>query len=162
LEFGAVNETACTVMSMNAGHAMVAAVGFVTVALSSGCGSSTPPTKSSDVSIKEAVVRGVSEIGDSEDRKRLEGRLVQTLTRLRATRASTAVDRRARRLAIEGFAATLQGVKSERAFYERDSGNLPAATRDATRAYRSRKRGANFLRAAGRALGIRIGSLDGY
>ncbi len=43
-----------------------------------------------------------------------------------------------------------------------DSGKLEAAVRDAKRGDRFLKRGATLLRAAGLALGVRIGSVNGY
>jgi hypothetical protein len=43
-----------------------------------------------------------------------------------------------------------------------DSGNLSGATRDAMQTVHSRTQGAKLLRAAGRVLGLRLGSLDGY
>jgi hypothetical protein len=56
----------------------------------------------------------------------------------------------------------LRGVEAVIAFVENDSGNIAAATRDAKRADRFLKRGADQLRAAGRVLGTRIGDVDGY
>ncbi len=76
-------------------------------------------------------------------------------------RAPTAAVRRAKELAIQGFGSTLKGVESEIAFHENDSGEVAAATRDAARALRFLKRGARQLRAAGRILGVRVGTLKG-
>ena len=67
-----------------------------------------------------------------------------------------------RELALQGFEATLKGVRSQLDFSENDSGEVAAATRDAKRADRYLRRGANLLRAAGQALGVRIGELNGY
>ena len=75
---------------------------------------------------------------------------------------TTARARRARELALRGFAATLEGTRSQLAFSENDSGEVAAATRDAKRADRYLTRGANWLRAAGKVLGVRIGELNGY
>jgi hypothetical protein len=79
-----------------------------------------------------------------------------------AAHAATPAGRRARRLALAGFTWTLRGIESKRAFYENDSGNVAAATRDAMRELRSLTRGAKLLRAAGRALGVNVGTLAGY
>jgi hypothetical protein len=57
---------------------------------------------------------------------------------------------------------TLKGVDAQLDFIENDSGNIETAVRDARRANRYRKRGANFLRAAGHAFGINLGKLRGY
>ena len=68
----------------------------------------------------------------------------------------------ARRVALMGFELTRKGVRSQIDFSENDSGNVAAATRDARRADRYLKGGANRIRIAGLALGIRIRELDGY
>ena len=115
-----------------------------------------------DTAVEQELLRGVAQIGATHDRKKLRAQLTRTLTQLRRTRASTADGRRARKLAIQGFESTLEGVKSLIDFDENDSGNIEAATRDAKRADRYLKRGANQLRAAGAALGVRIGDLNGY
>jgi hypothetical protein len=47
-------------------------------------------------------------------------------------------------------------------FGENDSGEVAAATRDAERADRYLRRGASWSRAAGQALGVQIGELNGY
>jgi Fic family protein len=125
---------------------------LVLLALAAGCGSST----SSDTSIKKHLLRGVAQIRTTRDRAELHAKLVRTLASLRRDRASTAAERRARTLAIEGFEATLKGVRSQLDFVENDSGNVAAATRDARRADRYLALGASRLRAAGAALGIRI------
>lgn len=70
--------------------------------------------------------------------------------------------RTGRRLAIEGFASTLQGLNAQLDLLDNDSGNLEAAVRDAAKADRYRKRGAKLLRAAGRAFDIEVGELKGY
>jgi hypothetical protein len=117
-----------------------------------------------DASVKQELLRGLAQIRRSNpaNRRALQTELRQTLARLRSVRASTAAGRRARALAIQGFESTLEGVKSQLAFSENDSGNIEAATRDAKRADRYLGLGANRLRAAGRALGARVGELDGY
>jgi hypothetical protein len=65
-------------------------------------------------------------------------------------------------LALRGFEATLRGVQARINFHENDSGNIEAATRDARRANVELSRGAKLLRAAGRLLDTRVGSLNGY
>lgn len=133
---------------------------LLALALLAGCGSSKSEVTSSDASIKAHLVRGVAQIRNERDRKTLHAQLVRTLAALQGEPASTDSVRRARRLAIQGLAATLNGVRSELAFAENDRGNIEAATRDAKRAYFYRVRGAKLLRAAGRMLGVRIGKLN--
>ena len=123
--------------------------------LAAGCGSS----HATDSPVKRDLLRGVARIRTTHDPKTLQAELRRTLASLRRERGSTAAERRARRLALEGFAAELKGVRSLLDFTENDSGNVAAATRDAIRADRFRARGASSLRAAGRVLGVRIGSL---
>ena len=115
-----------------------------------------------DTAVKQELLRGVAQIRATNDRRKLQALLTRTLARLRHTRGSTADGRRARELAVQGLESTLEGLKSLIDFDENDSGNIEAATRDAKRADRFLKRGANRLRAAGSALGIRIGDLNGY
>jgi hypothetical protein len=95
-------------------------------------------------------------------KRKLHAEIVRTLAHLRRDRTSTAGERRGRTLAIRGFAVTLRGIESELDFIENDSGNIDAATRDALRADRSRRRGAELLRAAGRVFGLQFGRLHGY
>ena len=76
--------------------------------------------------------------------------------------ATTVSARRGRELALQGFEATLKGIRSQLDFSENDSGEVAAATRDAKRADRYLRRGANWLRAAACAFGVRIGELNGY
>jgi hypothetical protein len=118
--------------------------------------------RTDDASVKRELLRGVAQIRSAHDRRRLEVELKATLARLRRTRGSTADGRRARGLAIDGLESTLRGVESLIAFEENDSGNIAAATRDAKRADRFLARGADQLRAAARALGTRLGDVNGY
>jgi hypothetical protein len=138
------------------------AVWLIALVLVGGCGHSTPASGRPDVSIKQDLLRGVQQIRASHDRKTLHAELIRTLTRLRRAQGATATTRRGRELAVQGFEATLKGVESEIAFDENDSGEVAAATRDATRATRYLTRGANRLRAAGRALGVQIGEITGH
>ena len=129
-----------------------------------GCAStkSASSVTASDAAIREDILLGVVQIRGSQDARKLRGKLLHTLEQLRGDRGSTAAGRKGRRLAIEGFASTLKGVDARLDFAENDSGNIEAAVRDAKRADRYLKRGANFLRAAARAVGVRIGKLNGY
>jgi hypothetical protein len=123
-----------------------------------GCGSS----RDSDTAVKETLERGVEQIGAPQTTKQLHDDLVRTLATLRTQRASTAASRTAKRLAIEGFSWTLRGVEARLEITTNDSGNLEASVHDATRADRDMRKGAGYLRAAGRALGLRIGRLNGF
>jgi hypothetical protein len=122
-----------------------------------GCGSS-----GSDTAIRKVLERGVAQIGEPQTAKQLHDDLERTLARLRSERASTATGRKARTLAIQGFNWMLKGVEARLEITRNDSGNLEASVRDAKRADRDMSRGASFLRAAGRAVGIRIGKLNGF
>ena len=122
-----------------------------------GCGSSGSAT-----AIRKTLERGVAQIGEPQTAKQLHDDLERTLARLRSERASTATGRKARTLAIQGFNWMLKGVEARLEITRNDSGNLEASVRDAKRADRDLSRGAGFLRAAGRAVGIRIGKLNGF
>jgi hypothetical protein len=98
----------------------------------------------------------------TRDRRKLHAELVRLVEHLRRAHATTASARRGRELALQGFEATLQGTRSQLDFIENDSGNVAAATRDAKRADHYLRLGATRLRAAGQALGVRIGELNGY
>jgi hypothetical protein len=132
------------------------------LALVSGCRPSAPAVGRADLSIKQDLLRGVREIRVTRDRTKLHAELVHLLAHLRRAHGTTASARRGRVLALQGFEATLKGIRSQLDFSENDSGEVAAATRDAKRADRYLRRGANWLRAAGRALGVRIGELNGY
>ena len=125
--------------------------GFVALALLAGCGSSKPS------SAKDDFIRGIEQIRSSHNAKELHAQLVPTLAALRRRPAAPG-----RRLAIQGFAATLQGVDAQIDLIENDSGELEAAARDSRRGNRYRERGSDLLRRAGRAFGIRVGTLGGY
>jgi len=135
---------------------------LVSLAVAGGCGSSTSGVGTVDASIRHDLLTGVAQIRATHDRKKLYGELTLVLASLHRDRGSTPSARRARALAIQGFEATLRGVRSQLDFSENDSGEVAAATRDAMRADRFLTRGANRLRAAGRALGIHIGTLNGF
>jgi hypothetical protein len=138
------------------------ALGLVGLVLVGGCGSSAPAAARDDLSIEQDLLRGVREIRVTRDRKALQRRLTHLVTHLRRMQGTTAGARRGRELALQGFGATLEGVRSQLDFSENDSGEVAAATRDAKRADRYLRRGANLLRSAGKALGVRVGELNGY
>jgi hypothetical protein len=127
------------------------AAAFAVVAIVVGCGSSSSPA------VRDEFVRGIEQIRGSHDAKKLHTQLGQMLANLRRSNATPG-----RRLAIQGFAATRRGVQAQVDLIENDSGNLEAAVRDAAEADRYRTRGANLLRAAGRALDLSVGELGGY
>jgi len=114
------------------------------------------------VSIEQDLLRGVGEIRGTRDREKLHAELVHLLAHLRRAHGTTASARRGREFALREFEATLKGVRSQLDFSENDSGEVAAATRDAKRADRYLRRGASWLRAAGRAFGLRVGELNGY
>jgi hypothetical protein len=127
-----------------------------------GCASSSAPDDAvKGGSVKRDLLQGITQMRSTHDYEKLRARVARTITRLRQDRASTAAERRAKALAIQGFGSTLKGLESEIAFHENDSGEVAAATRDAARAFRFLKRGASQLRAAGRILGVRVGALNG-
>ena len=140
----------------------IAALVLMSLGLFTGCASSTPTENTANGELRAAVLRGVAQIRGTHDEVKLRVTVLHTLAHLRSVRASTPADVDAQRLAMRGFASTLRGIESRLAFTQNDSGNVEAATRDAKRADRSLKEGANLLRAAGRKLGIEVGSLDGY
>lgn len=135
--------------------AATVAVGLAVLALLAGCHSS------SNAELRAVVADGVSELSVPQDYERLRDMLRQTIARLRSVHVP-ADDDRAQRLALRGFTAMLRGVESRIAFAKNDSGNVEAATRDARRGDRWFKAGAALLRAAGRELGVEVGSLKGY
>ena len=122
-----------------------------------GCGSD-----SSSDAVKDDLQAGVARIRATHDKKKLRAALVRTVAKLHRDEAADDADRRARALAIQGFAWTVKGIDSQIDFVENDRGNIEAATRDAKRAYSSLTRGANRLRAAGRVFGLQFGRLNGY
>jgi hypothetical protein len=147
---------------MKRGLVTVTALGLTSLALFAGCGSSKTTENAANAELKASFRRGVAQIRRTPDEEKLQGKLLRTLVDLRSHRAATHVEERARTLAIRGFASTLRGVERRLAFDRNDRGNVEAATRDARRADRFFKKGADLLRAAGRALDVEVGSLNGY
>jgi hypothetical protein len=137
------------------------AAALTALVLVCGCGASRSAV-SADAAIKSDLLRGVGDIRSTIDRKTLAAQLGRVIASLRGERGSTASVERARRAAVEGFELTRTGVGSQIDFSENDSGEVAAATRDARRADRYLGRGAGLIRRAGQALGIHIGTLDGY
>jgi len=140
---------------MQRAFAPVVALGLVFLP---GCGAST----SSDGAVRTTLERGVAQIRAPQAENQLHDHLVRTLAHLRSERASSTNGRRGRTLAIRGFTSTLRGIDARLEMARNDSGNLEASVRDARRADRDLRRGARFLRAAGRAFGISIGKLNGF
>ena len=134
--------------------ALVAALGVMVLA---GCGSST-----ADTAIRKTFESGVAQLSEPQTDKQLHDQVVRTLRRLHGERASTATGQRAKTLAVRGFTWMLRGSKARLDLTTNDSGNLEASVRDATRADREMREGARFIRAAGRALGARVGELNGF
>jgi hypothetical protein len=134
-----------------------AATACVLLALPAGCGSS-----GSDAAVRATFRHGIEQIRTSAGATALRQHLRHTLADLRGEQASSDTARRGRRLAIAGFEQTLEGVDAQIDFSENDSGELEAAARDAMRAERHKKRGADLLQAAGRALNVPVGRLPGY
>lgn len=138
------------------------ALGLAGIALVSGCGSSAPEPGPADLTVEQDLLRGVSEIRTTRDRRKLHAELVRLLAHLRRTHPTSPSARRGRALALQGFEATLAGTRSQLDFSENDSGEVAAATRDAKRADRYLRLGATRLRAAGEVFGIRVGEINGY
>jgi hypothetical protein len=136
-----------------------AALALSAVLVACGCGSSVNPSTGE---LQGAVRQGVADVRSTSDMESLRPRLLATLARIRALRGGDPASRRARILALRGFGLTLRGVESRLAFERNDSGEVAAATRDAVRADRYLSRGAELLRAAGRLLGVPVGTLNGY
>ena len=121
-----------------------------------------PAAEASDAAVERDLARGVAQIRTTHSRPVLVTRLAATLKRLRADTASTAAGRMGRTLAIQGFTWTRRGIRTQLDLVANDSGNIEAAVRDAVRADKQLDRGARLLRAAGRALGVRVGRINGH
>ena len=127
---------------------MRTAAAALTLVLLAGCGSSSS-------AVERDLRRGMTQIRITHDAKTLRAELRGTLAKLERDPASGSAERRAQALAIRGLEATLTGLESLIDFYDNDSGNIEAATRDALRANRFRARGARLLAAARRVLANR-------
>ena len=124
---------------------MRAAAATLAVLLLAACGSSTS-------AVERDLRRAMTQIRTTHDAKKLRSELRATLARLRRDRPSGPAEGRARVLAVRGVEETLRGVQGRIDFFDNDSGNVEAATRDALRESRGMARGARLLRAASRAL----------
>jgi hypothetical protein len=131
--------------------------GSVLLLALSGCGSST----TSDAA-KHTFLDGVAEIRHTPSAETLRGQLLKTIRELREADPSAGGERRGKTLALKGFAWTVRGMEARIEIRVNDSGNLEASVNDAKRADRYLKKGADLLRAAGRAFGVRIGELNGH
>jgi hypothetical protein len=123
--------------------------------------STAAPAAASDTTLKRTFVRGIAQVRAPLAPARRDAELRRTLRRLRGDTPSTATGSRGRRLAVDGFTWMRRRAQAQLALIRNDSGNIEAAIRDAKRADRCLERGATLLRAAGRALGVRVGKLDG-
>lgn len=122
-----------------------------------GCGSST-----ASGAAKQVFLDGVAQVRHTASAEKLQAQLTQTIGRLRAADASGAAYRRGKTLALRGFGWTRKGAEARIEISVNDSGNLEASVHDAKRADRYLNRGADLLRQAGRAFGVRIGRLNGH
>lgn len=122
------------------------------------CGSGA----ASEPAVKTQLLEAVAAIRDNPDYRAVRSKLTRKLARLERLRVTTPDERRAKALALRGLRWAVRGLGAQIEFVENDSGNLPAATEDAKRADRAWKRAAQLLRAAGRALDVEIGLLNGY
>jgi hypothetical protein len=105
---------------------------------------------------------GVAQIRTAQPSRALRNQLARTLSRLHKEHPSAGEDRRGKALAIRGFTLTLGGIQARLDMAAKDSGKLEAAVRDARRSDRYLNRGAEVLRAAGRALDVPVGVLNGH
>jgi hypothetical protein len=133
----------------------------IILAVGIAAGTLVAPAGASDATVKAAFVRGVAQIRGSPDATKLAEQLARTLVRLRADRGSTVLGLRGRGFAIQGFAWTLKGIRTQVDLVANDSGNIEAAIRHAKQADRYLDTGADYLRSAGRAFGVRVGKLNG-
>jgi hypothetical protein len=115
----------------------------------------------SDDAVRKTFTSGLAQIASTPDPSRLEAKLTATIRDLEGERPDSAASRRGRTLALAGFRSTLRSVETQLSMRTHDSGNLEAAVRDAKRADRYLNRGARLLRAAGRDLGVRVGTVNG-
>jgi hypothetical protein len=122
-----------------------------------GCGSST----ASDPA-KQVFLDGVAQVRHTAGAEKLHAQLRRTIGRLRAANPSGTAGRRGKALALRGFGWTLKGAEARIEIRLNDSGNLEASVHDARRADRYLNRGADLLRRAGAAFGVRIGRLNGH
>lgn len=114
----------------------------------------------SESSLEDDFAAGIAQLGGTRDYPKLHAQVTRTLASLRGDEVSGAGERRAKGLALRGFAWVRRGFESRIAFVQNDSGNVEAATRDAKRADRSLRHGSALLRTAGGILGVDVAVLD--
>jgi len=124
-----------------------AAAALTALAVAAGCGGAGDD-------LRAHFERGIADIRTLRGPD-LRASLTATIARIRDDSGP------GRELALQGFAATRRGVQAQIDLQVRDSGRLEGAVRDARLSDRYLNKGARLLRAAGRALGIRVGSLNG-
>ena len=119
------------------------------------------PASASDETVRQSFRAGLAAThpGEFHARARL---VTRTLERLRHDHATAATGREARRLAIGGYLWALWGLRAQIAFLEHDSGEVAMAARDAAHADLCWIRAAKRLRAAGKALGVPVGLVNGF
>src|SRR4029079_14126867 len=88
----------------------------ICVVLAAGCGG-----MSGNATVERGLSRGLSDIRSTHDRKVLQAKLTALLAELRRDHATSESTRRARALAIRGFAAKLASIAPERALHGNDS-----------------------------------------
>ena len=125
------------------------AICLASLAALSGCGSAGSADR-----LRDDFRRGIADIRTTRGVE-LRARLTATIARLRDDSGP------GRELAVEGFAATRRGIQAQIDMATNDSGRLEGAVRDARRSDRNLNRGADLLRAAGRAIGVPVGRLNG-
>ena len=130
----------------------VVAAAFAALALA-GCGGS-------DSALEAHFRQAISQIEHTPDYRARQAKLRRTLAVIEKDRD----ERGAKTLAVQGLRSALRGDAALIEFVENDSGNLPAATVDEARAFKSWSRAARLLRKAGAELGVEIdsGSLNGF
>jgi len=115
----------------------------------------------SDKTLRDSFRAGLAATrpGEFHARARL---VTRTIERLRHDHAVTPTGRTARRRALGGYLWALWGLRAQIAFVEHDSGEVAMAARDAARADRCWIHAAARLRAAGKALGVPVGLVNGF
>jgi hypothetical protein len=110
-------------------------------------------TGTADAGVRHTFRSGLAAVqtGDYHVRARAAR---HTIARLRAEHAPPS--------AIGGFMWALWALRAQIEFVDNDSGRLAEATRDAARADRCWMHAGRLLRAAGSALGVPVGLVNGY
>jgi|1185.fasta_scaffold387425_2 hypothetical protein len=119
------------------------------------------PASASDQTVRQTFRAGLAAThpGDFHVRARA---VRQTLGKLRRDRPSSRSGQEGRRLAIGGYLWALWALRAQIEFVDEDSGQVAEATRDAARADRCWLHAAPRLRAAGEALGVPVGLVNGF